>query len=174
MRKKKIAKIITFFVLSIALVTAHIKCVNDLYDDYVDKVYNMGYTKYNLSLEDLAALLYFDISVPEILDERIPHRLRERNQYNKDKKTMELVCGEDTEDRIKIFNEVLIEEGATLAEEYGFGESNPITSEWILTHPKEIKKFIFSKRYSSVQYEFDKELGPEVKNYLSFIIWSYF
>lgn len=174
MKKKKIAKIITFFVLSIALVTAHIKCVNDLYDDYVDKVYNMGYTKYNLTLKDLWALFYFDISVPEILDNRIPHRLTETNQYNKDKKTFELVCGENTEDRIKIFNEILIEEGTTLAEKYGFSESNPITSEWILTHPKEIKILIYSKRYRSVQDEFVKELGPWVKAYLGVKIMYYF
>ena len=172
MKKKKIAKIITFFVLSIALVTAHIKCVNDLYDDYVDKVYNMGYTKYNLSRYDLENLIAFDIYIPEMLNNRYCHGFLYENQYNKDKDKFELMCGENTEDTIKVFNEILIEEGTTLAEKYGFSESNPITSEWILTHPKEIKILIYSNR--SVQDEFVKELGPWVKAYLGVKIMYYF
>lgn len=147
MRKKKIAKIITFFVLSIALVTAHIKCVNDLYDDYVNKVYNMGYTKYNLSSYDLENLIAFDIYIPEMLNNRYCHGFLYENQYNKDKDKFELMCGENTEDTIKMFNEILIEVGGDVAERYGFSESNPITSEWILTHPEKVNDLIYSNNY---------------------------
>lgn len=100
----------------------------------------IGYTEYNLSTFNLTRLLVtFDICPPE-------YRKRdflENYEYSPKKKELKLEAGENTEQYIKDFNNLVFYDSKgkklkVVAESYGFNEDNQFTLEWILTHPKEL------------------------------------
>lgn len=106
---------------------------------------SIGYTEYDLHYLALGRLfLTFDICPPEYRHSNF----FEKYEYSLEKKDLKLEAGDMTEEYVAQFNDLVFNNplGKDLkiaAMEYGFDEENLITTDWILTHPREICEIIY-------------------------------
>lgn len=141
-----IIRIVINLVILAVIVILFPKAVQVGGDFWRDYLYDMGYTKYKLSLDEMNVLNEtLDITISRCKGE---NNIFERsvyyanNIYEYDKKNYKLMEMNNTYKCINKLNDILFEsnlcpEARDIAEEYGFNVNNPITAEWILTHPKE-------------------------------------
>ena len=128
-----------------------------------------GYTKYDLSIHEMVVL---DRCL-NVVDSRIEKwKFIDRpdyfyfHPYDVKKLFDKLMLGVYADKLIDKFNNDLFalqdtETALELAKQYGFNEENPITAEWILTHPKETVAILDScktMRSELRDYHFDLTL----------------
>ena len=145
-RRITIVRIVINIVILAVIVSLFPKAVQAGGDFWRDYLYDMGYTKYKLSLDEMNVLNEtLDITISRCKGE---NNIFERsvyyanNIYEYDKKNYKLINMNNTYKCIDKLNDILFEsnscpEARGIAEEYGFNVNNHITAEWVLTHPKE-------------------------------------
>ncbi len=112
----------------------------------------IGYTEYNLPMQIMMSLyMTLDIYPPEFREEGDFFIALEKYEYSLKKKDLKLEAGDKTEEILKKLNDFMFNDplGGDLREAatvYGFSEKNPITLEWILTHPWEMYSIICADR----------------------------
>lgn len=117
-------------------------CTEMLFRYRLEQIKEMGYTEYNLSWERLVSLRRnFYITVPGVRDDHVEdvYLFVQSTQYSKDKTKFTLTAGSKTEERVRLFNKLLLESeyASEKAREYGITEETPATVDWVLTHPNE-------------------------------------
>ncbi len=145
-RKKKIKVILTIIAILLPINAAIMLYGNYMFKNEQERIKYMRYTEYDLNKWRMDYLIQmFDIYIPEY--KNAPMTFFTDNMYNPDKDKYELAKGEDCEEQIEKINSLLFDENndeykiyestREKVAEYGFDENNPITSDWIITHPNE-------------------------------------
>ncbi len=144
--KKDYRKIKIIFTLQIILVILPINVVlmaggYYLFEKEQERIKYMGYTEYDLNKLQMDYLIgLYDIYIPEY--KNAPMTFFTDNMYNPDKDKYKFVKGESCEEQIEKINSLLFDNNdrnyesvREIAAIYGFNKDNPITSDWVITHP---------------------------------------
>lgn len=173
----KVKKVIIYIACTILIVGSFVLCEELLYKYKVEQVKQMGYTQYDLSSVELYYLSsWYNIYVSENDSEIIKPTnsyvksttycniyvlengseiieptnsyIKSTTYYNK-KDKMVLCEGAYASDTVDKFNEIVHDypEVQERALKYGITEDNPLTVEWILSHPREALSLV---KYSDI------------------------
>ena len=111
---------------------------------FMHNISRKGYTQYDLTKREMDALVsYFDIYIPEYVEDDI--KFINENRYNINKDEYELSEGPNAEKCVEAYNNLMFDEknadnALKLANSYGITEENRMTVEWVLSHPREALK----------------------------------
>ena len=159
--KKKIKVILTIIAILLPINVSIMLYGNYMFKNEQERIKYMGYTEYDLNKWRMDYLIQmYDIYIPEY--KNAPMTFFTDNMYNPDKDKYELAKGEDCEEQIGKINSLLFDDNNDEYEiyestrekvaEYGFDENNPITSDWVISHPNEALEMLIAYGESELVY----------------------
>ena len=127
---------------------------------FMHNISRKGYTQYDLTKREMDALVsYFDIYIPEYVEDDI--KFINENRYNINKDEYKLSEGPNAKKCVEAYNNLMFEaknadNALKLANSYGITEENRMTVEWVLSHPREALK-IFQADYKIMKKTYLEE-----------------
>lgn len=143
----KIIAVILVNILLISLMVMFFPKVEIFFENQIlEHIEDVGYTKYNISLDEMKMLNEaFDITIEQCVDEDMDKRYiyYQSNMYDIEKQHYKLAAGSNAQKGIDKLNELLFEkyersDSEGIARDYGFNRDNPITLEWVLNNPQKL------------------------------------